>query len=759
MAEGAASGRGRRKRRWLGPRSWVSPSPNGIGFTKPNHYLEMARVAWANRSELPFAWRILRDGCCDGCALGTSGLRDWTMDGPHLCTVRLQLLRLNTMGALDHRLLERPGDLRAMTSRQLRELGRLPYPMVWRAGEPGYRRVPWDEALDLAADRVRAAVARDPDRLSVYLTSRGIPNETYYAVQKAARFLGTNNVDNSARICHAPSTAALERTIGYGATTNTYADWIGSDLIVLAGSNLANNQPVALKYLYLAKKAGARVVVVNPYREEGLDRYWVPSSAESALFGTKILDDHFAVQVGGDAAFFTAALKHVAETGRADDAWIAAHSTGFGELRRYLEALDWAELEAAAGLPRTDIRRFADLYADARSSITVWSMGVTQHAHGTQNVLAISNLALALGRVGKPGSGLNPIRGHSGVQGGAEMGAVPGSWAMGRKVADDEAAAAIAEAWGFEPPRRPGLSAPASIEAMHEGAIGVLYAVGGDFLETLPDPGYVREALARTPVRLHQDVVANPMMLIEPRDVAILLPAATRYETPGGVTETSTERRVIFSPEIPGRRVGEARPEWWIATEIAARADPARAGLVRFADTAAVRRDIARAVPRYEAIAGLAAKGDQFQWGGERLCEDGAFATPDGKARFEPPRLPEGRPPPGRFLVSTRRGKQFNSMVWDDRDALTGARRDEVFVSAADAVRLGLARGDAVLLRSDCGELRCRVRVAPLREGALQVHWPEGNVLIPRGVVDPESGEPDYNAVCDLIPLRDGDPA
>ena len=749
----------RKPRRMLGPKSWVSLVPNGIGFTKPNHYLEMAKIAWRNRDELPYAWRILNDGCCDGCALGTTGMRDWTMDDRHLCLVRLQMLRLNTVGAMDERLLADPAALRSRSSKELRELGRLPYPMVWRRGEPGYRRVSWDEALDLAAERVRATAERDPDRLSFYLTSRGIPNETYFAVQKVARFLGTNNVDNSARLCHAPSTVALEQTIGWGATTNTYADWIGSDLIVLAGTNLANNQPVAMKYLYMAKKAGTRIVVVNPYLEDGLERYWVPSSPESALFGTKMLDDFFQVQHGGDAAFFSGALKHIFERGLEDRDFVERHTSGIEELRESVAALDWRELEASSGLTEQELRRFGDIYAQAKTSITVWSMGITQHAHGTQNVLAISNLALALGRVGVPGSGLNPIRGHSGVQGGAEMGAVPSGYGMGRKVADDEAAAAVSAAWGFEVPRGAGLNATASLHAMHRGEIDVLYALGGDFLETLPDPAYVEQSLRRVPVRIHQDLVVTPMMLLEPEDVSILLPAATRYETPGGVTETSTERRVIFSPEIPGRRIAEARPEWEIAVEIAKRAHPGDAHLIDFDGTAGIRRDIARTVEAYAPIEHLAAKGDEFQWGGERLGEGGRFNTSDGRGRFVVPRLPDGEVPEGCFLVSTRRGKQFNSMVWDDHDALTGARRDQVFVSTADAARLGISPGDPLLLRSAAGEFRGRARVTRMRAGNLQVHWPEGNALLAQGVVDPESGEPDYNAVCELVPLRSSESA
>lgn len=734
--------------KFLGPRSWASLVPFGMGSTKPNHYLEMARVAWENRGALPLAWRILNDGVCDGCALGTSGLRDWTMDGIHLCMVRLRLLRLNTMPALDHRVLEDVESLRAHPPRELRALGRLPYPMAWRKGERGYRRVSWDEALDLAADRIRRAT---PERLTFYLTSRGLSNEVYFAFQKVARFLGTNNVDNSARICHAPSTTALTAAIGQGATTISYTDWIGTGMLLLVGTNLAANQPVAMKYIYLAKKAGTRVVVVNPYREEGLDRYWVPSSPESAVFGTRIMDDWFPVAQGGDAAFFTAALKHLIERNRLDGQFISQHTTGFDGLREGIAQAAWSDLVEQAGVPESEIRRFADLYADATTSVTVWSMGVTQHAHGMQNVLAIANLALALGRIGREKCGLNPIRGHSGVQGGAEMGAVPNSYGLGRAVGDGKAMDELRAIWGFEVPGATGLTATAAIAAMHDGRVDVLWSAGGDFLETMPQPEYVRDALARTPVRIFQDIVVNPMMLEPPADVSILFPAATRYETPGGVTETTTERRVIFSPEIPGRRIGEAKPEWEIPMLVAERVKPAGRARIHWDGTADIRNDISRVARHYEPISQLRKKGDQFQWGGERLADGCRFDTPDGKAHFVTPELRRERVPPGWFRVATRRGKQFNSMVWDDKDTLTGARRDAVIMSREDAERIGLGEGDRIVLRNDVGRLAGRVRIKPIRPGNVQVHWPEGNVLVRTGVVDPSCGEPDYNAIVEIV--------
>src|SRR5215467_9945769 len=218
----------------------------GLGRQKPHHYREMARIVWENRDELPFAWRILNDGVCDGCALGTSGLKDWTIAGTHLCMVRLELLRLNTAPALDVEMLGDVAPLAGRSSSELRALGRLPHPMIRRRGDRGFRVVAWDEVLDHVANGIRAI---DPQRTAFYLTSRGITNEVYYAAQKAARFLGTNHVDNSARLCHAASTSAMKQTLGFGASTCSYADWLQADLIVLFGSNVANNQPVTTKYL------------------------------------------------------------------------------------------------------------------------------------------------------------------------------------------------------------------------------------------------------------------------------------------------------------------------------------------------------------------------------------------------------------------------------------------------------------------------------------------------------------------------------
>jgi molybdopterin-dependent oxidoreductase alpha subunit len=717
--------------------SWVSLSPTGLGETKPRHFREMARIAWENRSELPFAWRILTRGVCDGCALGTTGLSDWTIEGTHLCMVRLELMSLNTMPALDPARLANAGALASLSSDGLRRLGRLPHPMVRHRGEPGFRRIPWDDALDLAAEGLRAA---PPERIAFYLTSRGIPNETYYAAQKAARFLGTNHVDNSARLCHAASTVAMKEMLGYGASTTSYRDWLASDLIVFFGSNVPNNQPVTTKYLHDAKKNGVRIAVVNPYREPGLERYWVPSILESALFGTKLADDWFEVDTGGDLAFLNGVFKALLEEpGGVDEQFVRRRTTGFEAAAETVRQESWQQLEESSGAPRQRMRDFARLLIERPNAHFVWSMGLTQHAHGVETIRALVNVGLARGIPGRAGRGLMPIRGHSGVQGGAEVGCAPSP--------GEGALARWKEIWGFPVPRAKGSTANDQVEASARGEIDVFWIVGGNFLETLSGAARNRAALSRPHLRVHQDIVVSSAMLVEPSDTVLLLPAATRYETPGGVTETSTERRIIFSPEIPGRRIGSARPEWEVFGEVCARVRPRDAEKIRFRSTAEIRAEIARAIPLYAGIEKLARRGDSIQWGGETLFADGRFATPDGKAHFAVVRLPSRRRQEGRFFVSTRRGKQFNSMVQRERDPLTGAARDDVLMSAADAGRLSLAEGTAIRLVSDSGDFRGRVKLAPIKPGNLEVHWPEGTSLLSATEIDPESREPDYNAL------------
>lgn len=716
--------------------------PFGLGRTKPKHFRDMAKIVWENRDNLGYAWKVLRKGVCDGCALGVAGFHDWTIKGTHLCMTRLNLLRLNTVGPMDHDLLADADALRNRGNQQLRKLGRLAHPMLRESGDQGFHRISWEEANQRIAAKIRAI---DPDRMAFFVTSRGVTNEVYYVAQKVARFLGTNNVDNAARICHSPSTAAMKRSLGVAATTCSFSDWFGTDLVIFFGSNPANDQPVTTKYLHLAKKQGTKVVMVNPYLEPGMKQYWVPSELSSALFGTDLADYWFPVSQGGDIAFLYAALKIILRNGWYNTAFVEQHVLGFDQLRSAIEDLDDQHLAELSGMSIDQIQEFAELIRDARNGVLVWSMGITQHSFGTDAVQMILNLGLLKGFVGRDKNGLMPIRGHSSVQGGAEMGAYATAFPGGKTI-NEENAKELSAHYGFDIPTGVGLKTTEMIEAGHRGELDLLYCLGGNFLRNLPNERHVEEALARIPLRVHQDIIVTDQMCIPATEAVILLPAKTRYEQEGGGIETTTERRVAFSPEIP-RDVGEARTEWRILRDLAAAASPEKAHLLGCETGPAVREEIARVVPFYDGIQKLKDTGDAIQYGGPHLCADGKFPTPNGKARLFAVDLPELRPRRHRFILSTRRGKQFNSLIYAEIDPINGAARDSILMNEADAEHFHLKHGDAIRLVNDLGSYTGRVFHAPIARGNLQAHWPEANIIIPNGATDEGGGVPDYNAI------------
>ncbi|WP_018133448.1 FdhF/YdeP family oxidoreductase [Effusibacillus pohliae] len=734
------------------PKLWVSPVPFGLGKIKPHHIRDTLKVAWENRDNLAYAARILTQGVCDGCALGVAGLHDQTLSGPHLCTTRLNVLRLNTMPAMKPEVIHADIDeLRRMDSTALRKLGRIPYPLIRCNGERKFRRISWDEALDLIADKIKRI---DPKQLAFYLTSRGTPNESYYVAAKVARFLGTNNIDNASRICHSPSKTALKRSLGIGASSCNYKDWIGTDVLVFWGSVAANNQPVSTKYMYAAKRKGTKIIVINPYHEPAMEKYWIPSIPESALFGTKIADDFYQVNIGGDIAFMNGVMKHWFEMeerqpGSAiDHEFVREHVNGFEELRDHVTRYDWETLEKSSGLSRERMYEFAKLLAEAKSAVFVWSMGLTQHRFGTDNISQVANLALLRGFLGREHCGLMPIRGHSGVQGSGEMGADPFSLPGGDfKSTDIER---IEQVWGFELPKWQGDIVGVTLENAllpedHERKLKLFYTSGGNFLETMPDPEFVRECLENVDIRVHQDIIFNTSTLVDAKEAVIVLPAMTRYEMPGGVTSTSTERMVYFSPEIKGPRIAEARPEWEIYIDLAARVKPEQKHLIWFHNTQEIRDEIAKAAPNYDGIQHLKKQGDVFQWGGAWLCEGGVCPTPDGRGNLIPIELPELRKPEGQFYVTTRRGKQFNSMIYSETDPFNNADRYDVLINPADAETLGIREGEAIVVYNEHGTFHGRAKFENVRPGNIEVHWPEGNVLIPKGVYEQYAGIPEYN--------------
>ncbi len=716
--------------------------------TKPRHFREMLRVLWENRGRWGYALRILRHGVCDGCSLGTTGLRDDVLPGVHLCLTRLKLLRLNTMREIPADVLARPLPAHAYTNEQLHHLGRIPFPLLKRAGSERFERISWDEATTMVADKLRES---DPDRVGFFLTSRGLTNETYYTMQKLARVAGTPHVDSCARLCHAASGVGLGQTIGYGAPTISLTDIVGTDLIFVIGSNLPNNQPVSTKYLRAARKRGARIVVLNPFKEPALERYWIPSVLPSALFGTRLMDEYHAVRPGGDIALMTGMLKALNALDGFDREFVERHTSGSDALTASLRRTSWADITRDSGIEQENIEHLAALYAKAKSAVFIYSMGLTQYTFGVENVKMVVNLALARGMIGRENCGILPIRGHSGVQGSAECGAdadkLPGALPI-----NDENCERLEKAYNHPIPRRKGLRAAHLIDQAAKSGLDLLYLVGGNHLETMPDRKNAELGLSNVGLRVHQDIVLNSSSLLPAREAVLLLPAQTRYEQRSGGTSTSTERRIRFTPEIPGPRIAEAQAEWEIPVLIGRKLLPDRPDLFGMDSSQRVREEMSEVMPLYRGIEKLRAEGDQLQWGGPSLGAQGFPNMPDGRATFSVVELPRIDVPLGRFMLTSRRGKQFNSITYGDTDPLTaGARRSAVLVDPRDLEQLGLSAGAPVVVRSQHGEMKAVVKPGPCRSQHVQAFWPEANVLLERRY-DPQSGEPDYGTIVQLTP-------
>lgn len=735
------------------PKLWVSPVPFGLTKVKPHHMRDTAKIVWKNRDNLNYAKNIILKGVCDGCALGVSGLQDQTLNGPHMCTTRFNVLRLNTAPPIKPEILHQDIDeLRKMDSTELRELGRIPYPMIRRKGDRKFIRVSWDEAMNTIADKMKVL---NPKQYAFYLTSRGITNESYYVAAKIARYLETNHIDNASRICHSPSKSAMKRSVGVGASTCNYQDWLGTDVLVFWGSVASNASPVSTKYMMEAKKRGTKIIVINPYREPSMENYWVPSVVESALFGTEIADEFYEVNIGGDIALMHGVMKHwfdleeQNEGSAVNHEFVNEHVNNYEDLKENVQSQSWDEIVQSSGVDKEQIIELSNSLAKAKNGVMVWALGLTMHKHATDNISQVSNLALLRGWLGGKNKGLMPLRGHSSVQGSGEMGADPFSLPGGDY--NDENRPRVEELWNFKLPEWPGDTVGVTIEnAMlpddNERKLKLYYMSGGNFLETMPDPDFVRDALQNLDIRVHQDIILNTSTLLDAKETVVVLPAKTRYEQDGGGLSTSTERMIYFSPEIEGNRnrIAEARSEWQIYVDLAKRVKPEESHLIDFQSGQEIRDEIAKANPQYDGVQHLKKAGDVYQYGGAWLCEGGVCPTPDGRGNLITMDIPDNNKKAGEFKLLMRRGKQFNAMIYGDRDAFNNMGRYDVLVSENDARREGLEDGEAVVLYNKNGVFQGFVKYAAIKDGNIGVQFPEGNFLVEKGIYESFVEMPDY---------------
>ena len=623
-------------------------------------------------------------------------------------------------------------DLATRTGHWLGQQGRLVTPMVRRPGADHYTPISWDDALALFADELRACATPDE---AVFYTSGRTSNEAAYLWQLLARAYGTNNLPDCSNMCHESSGVALSATIGVGKGSVTLDDIHAAGLIVVVGQNPGTNHPRMLIALERAKRAGARILAVNPLPEAGLIRFRNPQRASGVVGrGTPLADRFLQIRVGGDAALFQAVGSLLVGWGAVDRAFIDAHTEGFDAYAA--RPLDWDRVTAATGLSRDEIEAAARMVAESPATVVCWAMGLTQGPHAVATIQEIVNVQLLRGMIGRPGAGLCPVRGHSNVQGDRTMGIwhEPPSWSP-----------AVGQRHGFTVPERPGHDTVAAIRAMRDGRVRVFASLGGNFAAATPDTAVTEAGLRSCALTVQISTKLNRSHAV-PGRTALILPCLGRTERDvqaGGEQFVTVEdsmscvhaSRGSLAPASP-----DLRPEVAIVCGLGQALGLSQVPWARYAaDYRTVRAEIAAVVPGFEDFEARVADPAGFVLP-HPPRDSRRFPTPSGRARFTAGEVATVAVPPGRLLLQTVRSHdQYNTTVYGLDDRYRGVRggRRVVFVNPADVADLGVADGQTVDLVSewtDGVERRAsgfRVVAYPTARGCAASYFPEANVLVP----------------------------
>lgn len=686
---------------------------------------------------------------CKTCAVGMGGqlggMHNERGSFPEVCKKSIQAQAADMQPPIDERFFAEHSlvDLETWSARQLEAAGRVGFPVVWRSGESHFRRTSWTQAYAIAAEALRAT---KPQRAFFYSSGRS-SNEAAFLLQCFARVFGTNNVNNCSYYCHQASSVALQRAIGSGTATVVLEDLERADLAVVIGANPASNHPRLITQLVHLRRRGGKVIVVNPFKEIGLVRFRVPSDWRSMLFGSDVSDLYLQPHVGSDIALLKLLLKGIVEGQHSDRDYLAAHVENWDAVDTDLRSASRDALLAACGVPAEDVDRAVQFLAASPRTIFCWAMGITQHAHGVDNVLAIVNLALSRGMVGRPGAGLLPIRGHSNVQGVGSMGFSP--------ALKTEFARRLQQLYGVEVPSGSGLHTLASVEAADRGEIDYALLLGGNLFAATPDRAWAGQALRKINTTVSIATKLNEGHVHGRGQTCLILPALARDEERECTTQESMFSFVRLSEGGQAAASAEMRSEVEIIATLAGTVLPS--GPVDFhqlRDHQAIRAAIAAVVPGYEAIGEIDATRAEFQIAG-RTLHSPSFSTGSGKARAHVTAVPDFALGDGEFRLMTLRSEgQFNTVVYEDEDIYRGnERRDVVMMNEADAQSLGLRRDAHVVVENQTGRLEALVRFAPLPRGNLAMYYPEANVLIPRRI-DPASGTPAFKSTAArIVPL------
>jgi len=592
-----------------------------------------------------------------------------------------------------------------------------------------------EEVLGITEPKVGLlSIGEEPDK------GNHLVREAYALLfASSLRFVG--NVESRELLNEPPDVIVCDGFTG-NVALKALEDVEHADLVFIIGGNPASNHPRLMRTLMGVRRSGGDVIVVNPIVETGLVNFAVPSDMRSLFFGTKIASIYVQPHIGGDLALLTGIAKRTLELGAADAPYLAAHADGWPEWKTHLENLDWQEIYRRSGVAAAEIDAMARRYAAAKRAVFGWTMGITHHVHGVENVQAIVNLALLRGMVGRPGAGLMPIRGHSNVQGIGSVGVTP--------KLKEEIFTRLQQHFGIALPRDPGLDTMGSIEAAAEGRLKVGVCLGGNLYGSNPDAAFAHSALGKLDLLVYMNTTLNTGHAHGLAAETIILPVLARDEEPQPTTQESMFNYVRLSDGGPARHIGP-RSEVQIVADLAHRV-LGEVGPVDWrvmADTGQIRQAMSQIIPGWEKIHDIDRTREEFHITG-RTFREPTFSTPSGKARLHVVALPDLAGAEGELRLMTIRSEgQFNTVVYEEYDLYRGQdRRDIILMHPEDATRLGLRADQRVTITSEVGSMS-GILVRPfdrIKQGNAAMYYPEANVLVPRHL-DPASRTPAFKNV------------
>ena len=613
---------------------------------------------------------------------------------------------------------------------------RLTKPLIKHNGS--FIEASWDEALDTIAKKLKEYKEIESDSIAV-LSSAKCTNEENYLMMKFARaVLGTNNVDHCARLCHASTVVGLVRSFGSGAMTNSIREFEDADCILVIGSNTAEQHPLIARYILRAKEKGANLIVIDP----------------RAITLTQFADFHLRQRPGTDVAVFNGFINVILAEGLEDKEFIKERTEGIEELRKTVENYTPARVEEITHIPKDKLVAAARTYAKAEHASIVYSMGITQHTTGVDNVSSSANLAMLTGNVGKPSTGVNPLRGQNNVQGACDLGALPNVYSGYQSVTDEKARAKFENAWKAKLPEKPGLTVVEMMNEAAKGNIKAIYIMGENPMISDPDINHVREGLEKLEFLAVQDI-----FLTETAQLADVVLPATSYAEKDG-TFTSTERLVQMvrkAIEPPG----ESRADWQIICDLAKAMGSKE---FEYGAPADIMDEIASLTPSYSGMSfnrlqkgGLAWPCPSKEHPGTPYLHKEKFARANGKGKFwgiefkEPAELPDEEYPftlsTGRIMFHFHTGTMTRKTDLLNKEVPTGY----VEIAPKDAERLGIVAGELVSVQTRRGRIETKALItARVPEGMIFIpfHFAEcaANVLT-NPALDPVAKIPEYK-VC-----------